>query len=210
VVVFPITYYLMVSGFVVRFERNMVPILPFLALGGAYALDAGANWLAARLSRCTVPSNALACLGACALLAAPLAAGIAFDRSVSRIDHREEAGRWLEANVEPGSKIAIEHYSIPFDHSVYQVKDVLRISDHSLAWYREEKYDVLVISDGVWELLLRQPEVYAQKVERYRSLVNASELLAEFEPRRPGLAVAGYPTVAIYHFAPVRILRVPR
>jgi 4-amino-4-deoxy-L-arabinose transferase-like glycosyltransferase len=208
--VFPATYYLMVSGFVVRFERNMVPILPFLALGGAYSLVAGARWLAARVKRLNLRSSALMALGAGLLLAAPLMAGLSFDRSVSLTDHREEAGHWLEANVEPGSKVAIEHYSIPFDHSAYEVSNVLRISDHGLAWYQEDEYDVLVISDGVWELLLRQPDTYAEKVERYRSLVDESELLAEFVPRRPGLAVAGYPTVAIYHFAPVRILRVPR
>ena len=38
-------------------------------------------------------------------------------------------------NVEWGTKIAIEHYSIPFDHTEYWVQDVMRISDHDLTWY---------------------------------------------------------------------------
>jgi hypothetical protein len=33
--------------------------------------------------------------------------------------------------------------------------------------------------------------------------------LAEFVPKPPAIAVSGYPTVGIYHFAPVRIYRLP-
>ena len=63
--------------------------------------------------------------------------------------------------------------------------------------------------DGVWEILRAQPEHYADMVEAYEELTGNSELLAEFVPQPPGLVVAGYPTVAVYHFAPVRIYRVP-
>jgi hypothetical protein len=44
----------------------------------------------------------------------------------------------------------------------------------------------------------------------YEELVSNSTLVAEFVPQPPALAVAGYPTVAIYHFAPVRIYALPR
>ena len=37
-VIFPAVYFVMVSRFVVRFERNMVPILPFLALFEPFGL----------------------------------------------------------------------------------------------------------------------------------------------------------------------------
>ncbi len=210
VVVFPVTYFLVVSRFVVRFERNMVPLLPFLALGAGWLLDVGAGWLARRLGRGERLSRGLAVLGALLLLVLPFVASVSFDMAISQTDLREVAGQWVEETVEWGSKIAVEHYSIPFDHTEYWVKDVIRISDHNLAWYQEEDFDVLVISDGVWELLRRQPEVYAEKVSTYNELVNGSTLLAEFVPDPPGIVVAGYPTVAIYHFAPVRIYGVPR
>jgi len=137
-------------------------------------------------------------------------ASIAFDATVSKTDQREVAGQWVEENVEWGSKIAIEHYSIPFDHTEYWVKDVIRISDHDLAWYQQEEFDVLIISDGVWEVLRRQAQVYAEKLAIYDELVTNCTLLAEFVPQPRGIVIAGYPTVAIYHFAPVRIYRVPR
>jgi hypothetical protein len=41
-------------------------------------------------------------------------------------------------------------------------------------------------------------------------VIGGSSLLAEFVPAPPGLVVAGYPTVAVYHFAPVRIYRLPQ
>lgn len=208
--VFPGVYFVLVSGFVVRFERNMVPLLPFLALGGAWLLDASAGWTAERLGRGQRATGLLAALGALIVLALPIAAGIAFDVAISRTDHRELAGRWVEENVEQGSKIAIEHYAIPFDYSDYSVKDVLRISNHDLAWYQKEGFDILIISDGVWEVLRRAPEAYADKLAAYDGAVAGSELLQEFVPRPPGIVVAGYPTVALYHFAPVRIRQVPQ
>jgi hypothetical protein len=170
----------------------------------------GADWIANRFHLGKSRSHWLAALGALLLLALPLAASVSFDAAISQTDMRETAGRWIEENVQPGSKIAIEHYSIPFDHSGYQVKDVLRITDHDLGWYQQEGYDVMVISDGVWPVLHGQPEHYSEKLEAYAELVEGSQLLAEFVPRPPGLVVAGYPTVAVYHFAPVRIFRIPR
>ncbi len=208
--VFPVVYFVMMSRFTVRFERNMVPLLPFLALGGAWLLDVGAGWLARRLGRGEGASRVLAVLGALVVLSLPLAAGITFDAAISRTDFREVAGRWVNENVEGGSKIAIEHYAIPFDHTDYSVEDVLRISNHDLAWYQQEGFDVLIISDGVWEVLKRMPEAYADKLAVYDEVSTGSSLLQEFVPRPPGIVVAGYPTVAVYHFPPVRIHQVPR
>ena len=77
---FPLLYFVMVSRFVVRFERNMVPLLPFLALGGAWLLDSLATWLARRFRAANSKQQVL--LACCLLLAAcclPLAASIAFD-----------------------------------------------------------------------------------------------------------------------------------
>ena len=208
--VFPLFYYLMVSRFTVRFERNMVPLLPFLAVGGGWLLDAGADWLARRFRRDGRVAYGLAALGAIVMLALPLAASISFDALLSQTDRREMAGQWVEENIPEGSKIAIEHYSIPFDYDKYDVQDVIRISDHTLDWYQQEGFDALIISDGVWAVLRRQPEAYADKLAVYDELAAESRLLAEFVSQPPALVVAGYPTVAVYHFAPVRIYSVHR
>ena len=208
--VFPVTYFLIVSRFTVRFERNMVPLLPFLALGGAWLLDSGADWLTRRFGRGERASHRLAAVGALVVLALPLVAGVAFDVTISRTDHREVAGRWVDESIEAGSRIAVEHYAIPFGRTDYTVVDVLRISDHDLGWYQQEGFDVLIISDGVWEVLKRAPEAYADKLAVYDEVSAGSTLLQEFAPRPPGIVVAGYPTVAVYHFAPVRIHQVPR
>jgi 4-amino-4-deoxy-L-arabinose transferase-like glycosyltransferase len=207
---FPIIYYLVISRFIVRFERNLVPLLPFLALGGGWLLDTGAEWLTARLKWDRRLGHVLAALGAGLLVALPLAASVSFDVALGQTDHRETAGQWVEDNVEPGSKIAIEHYSIPFDYDQYHVEDVIRISDHGLDWYQQEGFDVLIISDGIWEVLRRQPEYYADRVAAYDELSANSTLLAEFVPEPSRIVVAGYPTVEIYHFAPVRVYRVPK
>ncbi len=208
--VFPVFYYLLIARFIVRFERNMVPLLPFLALGGGWLLDAVSGWLARRFRRGAAVAHGLAALGAALLLVLPVAAGLSFDHAISQTDLREVAGRWVEQHVAAGSKIAIEHYSIPFDHTRYWVEDVLRISNHDLAWYQQQGFDVLIVSDGAWPLLRQQAEAYASLLAVYDDLAERCTLLAEFIPDPPGLVVAGYPTVAVYHFAPVRIYAVPR
>ncbi len=213
---FPLIYYVMISRFVVRFERNVVPILPFLALGGGWLLDAAAGWLAGlvkrrreRQSPDPAWSHGIVAVGCALLLALPLAAAIGLDVALSQVDHREMAGHWVEENIEPGTKVAIEHYSIPFSYGEYQVEDVLRATDHDLDWYLQEGFEILIISDGVWPILHQQPEAYGQKVDAYQALTGRCTLLAEFAPEASALVVAGYPTVAVYHFAPVRIYRLP-
>jgi 4-amino-4-deoxy-L-arabinose transferase-like glycosyltransferase len=207
---FPLLYFLIVSRFVVRFERNLVPLLPFLALGGAWLLDALTAQLARRFRAASSKQQGfIACCSLLATCCLPLAASILFDANLSQTDPREIAGEWLMDNVEWGNKIAIEHYSIPFDHTEYWVEDVMRISDHDLNWYEQQEFDILVISDGVWPVLREQPGAYAEKLRVYDELTSNCTLLAEFMPDPPGLVVAGYPTVAVYHFAPVYIYRLP-
>ncbi|MEJ2210517.1 MAG: glycosyltransferase family 39 protein [Anaerolineae bacterium] len=215
--VFPLLYYLMISRFVVRFERNALPLLPFLALGGGWLLDSVADRLASLIRRPGQDrpanqawSHGFAAVSCVALLALPLAADVGLDLALSRVDYRESAGRWVEENVAPGTKIAIEHYAIPFDYDNYHVEDVVRIGDHDLAWYVQEGFEIVIVSDGVWPILLDQPEIYYDRVAAYEAVTGSSTLLAEFVPDPPGLVVAGYPTVAVYHFAPVRIYRLPK
>jgi hypothetical protein len=207
-VAFPVIYYVMVSRFIVRFERNLVPILPFLALAGGWLLDVGAEWLSQRFRKGRLLSHGLVASATILLIALPLAAGVSFDRILSQADYREKAGQWVMDNIPKGSKIAIEHYSIPFDYDQYHVEDVVRITDHDLDWYRKEGYNALIISDGVWDVLRSQPQSYADTVAAYDELVTNSALLAEFVPEPPGIVVAGYPTVRVYHFPPVRIYSV--
>jgi 4-amino-4-deoxy-L-arabinose transferase-like glycosyltransferase len=209
-VAFPIIYCLMVSRFIVRFERNMVPLLSFLAIGGGWLIDKGADLLARRFRRSQLLSSIFVAVGTALLICLPLVASVSLNKVLSQTDHRELAGQWVEENVAEGSKIAIEHYSIPFDYDQYQVEDVLRAGDHELEWYQEEGFDILIVSDGVWEVLRREPEIYADKLDTLASITSNSVLLTEFVPKPPGIVIGGYPTVEVYHFAPVRIYRLPK
>ncbi len=85
--VFPILYYVLVSHFTVRFERNMLPVLPFLALGVGYLLDVAANWVTNRFGLNRGISHSLAALGALLLIALPLAASVSFDLAISSHRH---------------------------------------------------------------------------------------------------------------------------
>ena len=209
-VAFPAIYYLMVSRFIVRFERNMVPLMPFLAIGGGWFIDRCADLLARRAKRAQAATSIVAVTGAVLLLCLSVPASVALDRALTETDHREHAGQWVEDNITAGSKIALEHYGIPFDYDRYRVEDVIRADDHDLDWYQQQGFDFLIISDGVWEILSRQPEIYADKLGKLHDLTRSSRLMAEFVPEPAGIVIAGYPTVEVYHFAPVRIYQLPK
>ena len=208
-VAFPVIYYLMVSRFIVRFERNMVPLLPFLAIGGGWFIDRCADFIARRAKRARVASTIVAVTGVALMLCLSFPASVTLDRALTQTDHRELAGQWVEDNITTGSRIALEHYGIPFDYDQYQVEDIIRADDHDLDWYQQQGFDFLIISDGVWEILGRQPEIYAEKLGNLRDLTRSSRLMAEFVPEPAAIVIAGYPTVEVYHFAPVRIYQLP-
>lgn len=205
---FPVVYLVTISLFVVRFERNLVPVLPFLALGGGWLLSASANALARRVKKGHIFAHGVAATGAALIIVLPVAASVSLDRALSQTDLREIAGHWVEQNVAPDSKIALEAYSIPFDRGRYQVLDVRNISDHELSWYQQQCFDVLIVSDGVWEILRLEPRIYGDRLRVYNELARSGTLLAQFVPKPPRLVVAGYPTVAVFHFAPVRIYKI--
>jgi hypothetical protein len=79
-----------------------------------------------------------------------------------------------------------------------------------MSWYQQEGFDILIVSDGVWEVLRQEPEIYAGQLDALAEITESGELLWEFVPDSPGIVVAGYPTVEVYHFAPVRIYRLPK
>lgn len=208
---FPLLYFLAISSFRVHFERNLVPLLPFTALFAAYALDRAVTWLAARRG-CQERGKTMGlCLAVLLLLLLPATSIVQFDRLISRKDERTTAGEWVGANIPAGSKIAVEHYSIPFPRENYEVEDVLFVGKHTLEWYQKQGFDYVIISDGVWERLLAEPEVYREEAQTYSDILEQSTLLAEFQAKNiPTYLVRGYPTVRIYHFPRVQIFRLER
>ncbi len=210
---FPIPYYLLLSLWRVRFERHLVLILPFLVILGARFLVEGAS----RLSKVVKPPadsklletlEILILAGVVAVvIVMPAWAIIDFDVALAQEDHRTIAAEWVNVNIPPGSKVVTEAFSIPLDENRFHVEQVVRVDSRDLEWYRQEGVEYVIVSDGHWRVLFRQPQTYAREIEAYNDIVNHSTLLQEFSRDVPSSLARGYPTIPLYHFPDVLVLK---
>ena len=96
---------------------------------------------------------------------------------------------------------------IPVDEERFDVVQLVRIDSEDLEWYLEEGVEYVIVSDGHWRLLFEDPERYAREIATYQDIINHSTVMQEFRAETPALLRRGYPTIPIYHFPDVLILR---
>lgn len=168
VAAFPLLYLAFISLFAVRNDRTLLPALPAFALlaagGAAWAWDAfGAG---ARRRWRPLPAALLAV----GLLAPPALGTITDARRLGPADPRELARTWIERNVAPGSRVAIESYAPYVDGGRYRLQAFNRLIEHPPAWYRDQGFDVVVAGKGMYGRFYADPARYAAEVAAYDRL----------------------------------------
>jgi hypothetical protein len=109
---FAVPYLLVIVTWSSRFERYALPLLPFVTLLAAVALVRGGRWVAVR-ARLGSPWPGIALAGAMVLLVAPqVGRVVAYHRLLARPDTRMLGAGWIEREVPPGARIALEPYSL--------------------------------------------------------------------------------------------------
>ena len=204
---FVVPYYLLISLWRVRFERNLVALLPVLAVLAARILVDAVSWLVSRWHRLRgweIPI--LACLTALVVLL-PARAVLDFDRALSHRDHRTLAAEWANANLPPGSKIVTEAFSLPLDEERFEIIQLVRIDSEDLEWYEDQGVEYVIVSDGHWTLLFEDPQRYEREIATYDEILDHSTVLKEFPSELPASLSSGYPTIPIYHFPHVLMLQ---
>lgn len=113
---FPVPYLVIIGTWASRFERYAVPLLPFASVLAALGLaTVSRRWLA----RLAPARQGLVFAAAALLVAAPVFTRVLYyELLLTRPDSRQLAGVWIERHVDPGSRVAIEPYSLPIAGSV--------------------------------------------------------------------------------------------
>jgi 4-amino-4-deoxy-L-arabinose transferase-like glycosyltransferase len=176
VAAFPLLFYAELALlWAVRFQTYLVPMVPYLALLGAYGAVCSIQWLARRR--------------ALAVGAVVLAAGLAFqlvqaaDYSavLASGDVRDAADRWMAQHVPAGSRVVREGYTPFLPPERYRVTELWRAIDQDPAWYQREGVEYLVLGSFMYGRFFAEPARYAEQVGRYQRLLANATLLQRIE-----------------------------
>lgn len=189
---FPAVYVaFFVLGSSVFYNRFAIPLLPFLAILAARSLVEFLDLVGRRSSWAT---TALATVSLLAALVVPsLVLDVSYDALLTTEDTRMLLGRWVDANVPPGSTMGIEGYTLLDSEGRrldpekvrYAIHPFPTLAQHTARNYESAHYDYLIVSSYVYD---RYPpaERFAQGLETYREIDSRFRLVASFFPTQDG------------------------
>ena len=193
-----------------HWARWLIPILPVVALSAGGALCDGIG----RLRLGVRPARAAAAVAVLVLSLAPADGIIRLGLQHANPSTRLAAREWIVAHIPTGSRIAEEWYTAPlvaddfYGYSrnryapvtVDSAKRYLVLERHALADdrtladYRREGFEYLVVSNAMYDRYLAEPGRYAAEADFYRTLFREGQLLEQFWPSR----VRGGPIIRVY------------
>lgn len=191
---FVLPYYALLSSTYVRFDRNLLPLLPFLALLAAMTADALIAPLAVAL-RNRAAAYALV-LGVAAMPSAFVATQSDF--SISHPFSEQVAVAWANAHLPAGARLATENWEgHPFELSPrhFRITNLSALATQPYSWFPRQHIRYVVADSYTDGAYLREPGRYPVEVARYRELYRRARLLARItgDPLlRPG------PTMSIF------------
>jgi hypothetical protein len=164
---FPLAYFLLINFYTVHFDETALPVMPFLLILSAQMI--------VRICRQAVQLSSaqrrLAWLAAgvgTLVLASPLlVASATNDMRLLEPDGREQARIWIDANLPPASRIAVEPYSPYVDTQRYMVAGVDDMTSHSPDWFVQNGFEYLVFSYGSYGRFFENRARYREVAARY-------------------------------------------
>ncbi len=195
----PLAYYFILAFFTVRFERWLIPLIPFLALmAGILVADVGSLLVSKfdsvnrRLITCAIILLSLT------TMVKPAMAVIETDYRLTQKDVRTLATEWIQQNIPMGAKLLVERYGPYLPEEFYEVEYRSSITPDAGAG-RWQNFDYLVFSEGWYGRFYADPSKYAEQVSQYDALFREFTLVKEIAG--PSL---GYPdsAIVVYHTSP--------
>ncbi|MGC4087996.1 MAG: glycosyltransferase family 39 protein [Polyangiaceae bacterium] len=186
--VFPLVYLGFISRHSINNDRTLLPMTPVVCVMGALAFFALFD-LAVGLARGPhLRRLALAvALGLAAwLVGKPLLRTIDWSLPIGRPDAVDEAREWIDANLPPGTRIALEPYTPCADPARFVVSGFSTLSAKPPAFYAH-RFDYLVISPFTYQSYI--DEGRTRNVLGYKALFAAFEQIKGFPPGEGGIRV---------------------
>jgi hypothetical protein len=160
----------------------------------ANATDAALHYLTRRFQLSQVASTVLAATLILLISILPAYKLIVHNIREAMPSTRVLAREWILHNLSTDSLIAQEWYTAPLEGTNFTITQSFSLAERSLDEYREAGYRYLVVSSGIYERYMAEPDRYRQEVTFYESLFNQGILLQQFDPS----VTRGGPTIRIY------------
>ncbi|HEX8230038.1 MAG TPA: hypothetical protein VF826_12095, partial [Chloroflexia bacterium] len=179
--VFPVIYFIFISTFVVRNDRTVLPLLPFLALLGSSLLFylLGLVWPPNSLARKLVAGAV--CMVMAVSVVYPLWQTVGrTQQGLSGVASRDAARDWINSSIAAGSHVAVEAYGPVIDDTRFKVDWVGRVTQYSAAQYEEQGVDYVVASGGIFNRFYREPDRYPGDIQQYDTLFGQLEPVRTF------------------------------
>jgi hypothetical protein len=182
---FVLAYYVLISLPPVRFDRNLLPLMPFLAVLAGRAVGWLVDFLTAHLRQITIHLRQIHSvavgLAIVAVAATPsFSVAAANDQLLGAPDTRTIALDWIEQNIRRGATIAREEYTPQIPNSAYKVGFEWFLAKRPLEWYRSAGFEYVVTSGAQFD----RYKGHEPEDAFYRSLL-AEPIVLDIRPK-PG------------------------
>ena len=144
---FALLFWLAILGQTRSEARMWLPTAPLFAIWAALILDVLLERLSRRLPITEPRRKGVAILSLLVILPL-LLNSVRISERFKREDVRTQTQRWIEHNIPPDTKIAVEYFSPNLDPAVWPVTREFHIYDKTIDWYQEQGIQYLVLSEA--------------------------------------------------------------
>ena len=172
---FPLIYTTFIFFFTARNSRTILPAVTVLIITGSFFTVYLVSLIFKQKKIPEILSYILTAILLIVLLYVPVYNSIRTVKNLYKLDSRETARVWIEQNIPKNSKLAIEAYSPYVDKNSYILFGTNKIIEHTPAWYKANKFDYIVFSQGMYIRFFNNPDLYKTQISRYNMFFNTFE-----------------------------------
>jgi 4-amino-4-deoxy-L-arabinose transferase-like glycosyltransferase len=178
---FPLVYFVFIGRLEVRNDRTILPLTPFLFILASAVLVRLYKQVPKLRSRAfRAVSVVVLSTTAIISLTIPAVSTIELGIQTNTLNSRETARIWIEDNLPPGTKVAIEAYAPFVDPTRFSVKYVGWMINQTPEWYIDHGFEYLVFSEGMFGRFYHDPDRYGAQVAQYDHIFERFPLLQIF------------------------------
>lgn len=172
-------YFLIIMSGYLKWDRYVIPLMPFVALYCAKFIDV----LLEKILPIKVTEkrrNAIFICVAIVMILFPIINILRYDYLITQKDTRTIAKEWIQKNISPGSKIGQDVYTGNISKANFKILKKYSLSEKDLSQYINEGFDYLIVSDTQYKRYFAEPLKYSENVKFYQELFESGMLIKEF------------------------------